>query len=122
MAVPALPGRGPDPVVLEDRGVVHEHRDRPAEAGGGRGDEGPGLGTVEQVGGDHHGLHRKAAHLLGERFGGLAAGMAMDGHVEAAARERPDERGADALRPAGHQCRTVAHHAGVPLERTRTAR
>ena len=91
--------------MLEDRGVVDEHGQRPAERRGGRRHQRGGRVAVEQVRREHGGAHARRPHLLGERLGGVAAAVAVDRHFGAARGQPAHQRGADPLRAAGDERR-----------------
>ena len=94
-----------DRVVLEDRGVVDQHGQRPPERRGRRRHQRRGRGPVEQVG-----LQRRPRgtprprDLGGQRLGGVAAAVVVDRHVGAARGEVDAPCAApEPLRAAGDQ-------------------
>ena len=104
--VPALPGRGRDGVVLEDRGVVDQHGQRPAE----RRRRPPAPAPPSPSRSSRSASSTAAARpppreLLRQRLGRVAAGVAVDRHVGAARGQPPHHRRADALRAAGDERR-----------------
>ena len=102
MFVPELARQVADPVVLEHRGVVDQHR-QGAERGDGCGDQALDLILVGQVGLERYGAATERAHGVCDSLGLFGVAAVVDGDVMAGLGQRETDRLSDAFAASGDE-------------------